>query len=151
MTLIKFQPQTGMMNREYGYRDLSDIFNEFWGNSLPSEEKNNHKPLVNVSETNDAYKIEMSIPGFNKDNIKMSIENNILTISGERKEKESKKEEDSFICKEFCSSEFQRSFELGEQVDAEKITARTENGILSIDLPKKQESIKKTARSIEIE
>lgn len=137
MNYVKFNPQTpkafnGLVN---------EFFNEFPAifNNTFSTEASVHAP-VNILETNDSYKIELAVPGRNKEDFKINIDRNLLTISYEKKQ-ETKEENEKVVRNEFSFSSFKRSFTLDEKVDAEKISAKYENGILELTIAKKEELI----------
>ena len=109
-------------------------------------------PAVNVKETNDAYKVDVAAPGLKKEDFKINLENNILTIKAEKETKQEEKDENNkFRRKEFSYTSFQRSFSLPDIIEEEKIQAKYENGILCITVPKKEIAIKKQAKNIKIE
>ena len=128
---------------------FSGLFNDFF-NEFPAlnTEYNNAVP-VNVSETADAYHLELNAPGRNKEDFKVSIENGLLTIGFEKKE-EVKNEDVKNVRREFTFKSFKRSFSLDEKVDAENIQARYENGILKFHLPKKEQA-KEVKKQISIQ
>jgi HSP20 family protein len=108
-------------------------------------------PAVNVKETEDSFEIEVAAPGMKKEDFKVNIENNVLTISSEKKEERKEEEKGRFTRREFSYQSFQRSFSIPENlVDGEKISARYCEGILCIALPKKEEVKPKPAREISI-
>ncbi len=94
-------------------------------------------PTVNTREDENAYVVEVDLPGVKKDDIKVNIdpEKRTLTISGERKFKEEVKKEDYYKV-ESSYGKFMRTFSLPENVDADNIDAKTEDGVLTITLPK---------------
>ena len=102
-------------------------------------------PAVNVTENNDNYTVSLAAPGLKKEDFKVDVDGHMLTISSE---KEVKKEEndEKFTRKEYSYSSFSRSFTLPEDVKQDAIDAKYENGILSIRLPRKEET-KKIAAS----
>jgi HSP20 family protein len=106
-------------------------------------------PATNIVENDKDFEIEFAVPGRNKDDIKISIENDVLTVSSE---KESKGEEKgrNFTRKEFVFASFKRSFTLPKTVDAEQISASYNNGILKIGIPKKEEAQAKLSREIKV-
>jgi HSP20 family protein len=113
---------------------LDNLFND-----LPSAKNNGMNfPAVNISETKDDYQLEFNVPGRKKDDFKITIDKNILTVSFEKKE-ETKEEGKQFIKREFVTQSFTRSFTLDEKINAEDINARYENGLLLLTLPKKEE------------
>ncbi len=118
------------------------IFDEFWkewpGTSTTSE----WVPAANIKEEETKYLVELSAPGYKKENIHVSVEDDTLTISGEMKvENEEKKE--NYVKREFRSGNFKRSFNLNGMVNLDKIDAKYEDGILRIDLPKVENEVKK--------
>jgi HSP20 family protein len=106
-------------------------------------------PAVNIRETDDSYKIEMAAPGMKKEDFKISVDNETLTISSEAKQEASEKNE-HYSRKEFSFSSFTRSFNLPEFADTEKIAASYENGIMNIIIPKKEEARPKPPREIKV-
>lgn len=106
-------------------------------------------PATNVCETDKDYKVELAIPGFKKEEVKINLENNILTVSAEKKEEKSESAK-KFTRKEFSYNSFSRSFQLPEAVDSEKIDARYENGLLKLDIPKKGDAPAKNGKEIRI-
>jgi HSP20 family protein len=129
---------------------LADDFlkTNFWGDLLDAGNSCT-TPAVNIVEKEEDFQIEVAAPGFSKDDFKVNLNNNVLTISSE---KENKKEEDekNYSRREFSYSSFTRSFTLSEHVDAEKISASYKDGILHIHLPKKEEAKAKPNREIAI-
>jgi HSP20 family protein len=120
-----------------------------WGTSNFSS-TNTSLPAVNVKETDDDYYIEVAAPGMSKKDFNVNFQNNVLTISSEKKNEKEEKE-DSYTRKEFSYQSFQRSFTVpGKDVDSDKISASYENGILNIKLPKREEVKPKPAREIKI-
>ena len=132
-----------------------DIFNEllnsFNENRTPEEPKEimDFVPAVNTREASDAYYIEIDLPGVKKEDVDVSVDKNVLTISGKRESSQEIKE-DNYYRVESAYGKFSRSFTLPENVDVEKIKASNENGVLEIVIPK-QEVIKETTKKIEIQ
>ena len=106
-------------------------------------------PAVNIIENKDDYRIEVAAPGLNKADFRINIENNVLTISAEKEEKQEANEE-RFMRREFNYTSFSRSFTLPEIMDTEKISAKHKDGILNVMIPKKEEAKEKPARMINI-
>jgi HSP20 family protein len=105
-------------------------------------------PPVNISESKDGYDLEFNVPGRNKEDFKITVDKNILTVSFEKKESatdETRKQ----IKKEFSLQPFKRTFTLDEKVIAENIAARYENGLLVLTLPKREE-VKVEAKQISV-
>lgn len=107
-------------------------------------------PMVNVFENDDEFRIELAAPGLKKEDIKISLENDIITISAEKEDNISKENE---VCtkQEYSYMNFTRSFTLPETADVEKIKAKSEDGILKITISKKEEEKVKPPRKIEIQ
>jgi HSP20 family protein len=145
MTLVKVNNNLG---RSFDGM-MKELFNEFPTTVAKTfREDVLNFPPVNINETNDAYQVELSAPGFEKADFSINLESNILTISTEKKE-EKKEENEKVIRKEFTYKGFKRSFTIDEKIDAENIGARYESGILKLTLPKK-EIIKAGAKSISV-
>jgi len=106
-------------------------------------------PPVNIYETKEAYFLDILVAGWNKEDFKINLENKVLTISAD-KEAEAKEESQKQIRREFSQRSFKRSFTLSEQVDATKIQAKYENGILKVTLSKK-ENIQDPVKAIVVE
>jgi len=106
-------------------------------------------PAVNIVESKDDYRIEVAAPGLNKDDFKINLENNVLTVSSEKEEKHEDKDE-KVMRKEFNYYSFCRSFTLPQTVNADKIKANHKDGILFISIPKRDEAKEKPAREIKI-
>jgi HSP20 family protein len=108
-------------------------------------------PAVNVKESEDAFQIEVAAPGMAKGDFKVNLENNVLTISSEKKEEKKDEGKGLYTRREFSYQSFQRSFTIPENLaEGEKISAKYSDGLLSISLPKKEEVKPKPAREIKI-
>jgi len=122
-------------------RDLiGSFFNDQTGISMPA---------VNIVENADAFKIEVAAPGLEKNDFKIDLENNMLTISAE-KEQNNEEKDFKYMRREFSYSSFKRSFSLPLTVDGEKIEAMHKDGVLMITLPKREEARPKPAKQIAI-
>ena len=129
---------------------MNELFNELpvnFGKSIREDVL--HFPPANIIEKNDFYQIELAAPGMEKADFNVKLDGKILTISTEKKE-EVKPENEKMIRKEFSYKSFNRSFTLDEKIDATNITARYENGILKLELPKKEE-VKNGSKEITIQ
>jgi HSP20 family protein len=148
MTLLKrsdiYRPSLPSLFDGFFNRDLMD-----W-NSSNFSDTNTTLPAVNIRETKDEFQIEVAAPGLSKNDFKVNLDKNQLVISSERNE-EKKEESDNYTRREFSYQSFQRSFTIDQNlVDGEKITARYNDGILCITLPKKEEMKPKPAKEIKI-
>lgn len=111
---------------------------------------NGTQPAVNVKEDVDGYALALAVPGYTKEDIEVKIDDNILTITSEKKEEVSEKEGEKFTRREFKYAAFKRTFTLPDTVDATNIEGKYENGILNISIPKKEEAKPIPARTIKI-
>jgi len=148
MTLIKktdnYWPSFPSLIDNFLSRDWMD-----WSNSNFSS-TNTTLPAVNVKENENEFKIEVAAPGLTKKDFNINLENNLLTISSEKEDSKSE-EKENYSRREFSYQSFTRSFTLPENlVDGEKISARYEDGILKIEIPKREEAKPKPARTIKI-
>ena len=106
-------------------------------------------PAVNITEEKDCYKAELAAPGMNKEDFRIDVEGNILTISAE-KEEEKKESEKKYTRREYSYSSFSRSFTLPNEVKKDGIEAKYSDGILQITLPKKDEAKNQDAQKIKV-
>jgi HSP20 family protein len=148
MTLIKFKKDNGAESYMERFPQFTEMFNDFF-NAWPLDARRNTVPAVNISETNDHFRIEVAAPGMNKEDFKLSVDNDVLTISAEKKEEKNEKEA-RYTRKEFSYVSFSRSFNMPETVDAEKIEASYQNGVMAITLPKKEEAKPRAPREIKV-
>ncbi len=120
-----------------------------WGHSNYSS-TNTSLPAVNVKETEDDFIIELAAPGMGKNDFKINFKNNVLTISSEKKN-ENEEKSDNYTRKEFSYQSFQRSFTVSDNaVLGDKISAKYNNGILNVTLPKREEVKPQPEREIKI-
>jgi len=124
----------------FGKDFLADIFDSSANKSIPE---------VNVIENAEEFKIDVAAPGLAKDDFKIDLHNNVLTISSE-KEVKNLEEKEKYVRREFSYSSFQRSFSLPESVNQEKISAQHKDGILTLVIPKRDEAKEKPKREIKI-
>ena len=125
-----------------------DLFN--WGTQNFSD-TNTTIPAVNIKETAEGYTVEVAAPGMTKNDFKVELDGNSLTISSQKTQEKEKKEDERYSLKEFSYQSFQRTFTLHKDVvDIDKIEAKYENGLLHLLIPKKEEAKQKPPRVIEI-
>lgn len=148
MTLIKYNKHAGNKAVTPVFNQLvNDLFDQF---SVPAFRNfSGSFPAVNVAEDDTQFSLELPAPGFTKDEIDLSVNEDVLTISGEKKS-ETKEETKKYSRREFTKQSFQRNFTLPENVDQEKIGATFENGVLLVNLPKK-EVVSSAARKIALQ
>jgi HSP20 family protein len=146
MTLVKVN---NPINRSFDGL-MNELFNELpatFGKAMREDVLN--FPPVNIVEKADLYHIQLAAPGMAKADFNIKLDGKLLTISAEKKE-EKAGEGEKMIRKEFSYKSFKRSFTVDEKIDATGISARYENGILKLDLPKKEE-VKNGATEITIQ
>lgn len=107
-------------------------------------------PSVNVRETDKDFRIELAAPGMKKDDFNIELQNNVLTISTEKKEQKEEKLEGKFLRREFSYRAFQRSFALPENCERDSIKATYTDGILNINLNKKYVEAISTSKKIQV-
>jgi|AntAceMinimDraft_17_1070374.scaffolds.fasta_scaffold05044_4 HSP20 family protein len=133
--------------------ELPNFINDFFGNDfLPKfdfQEQGFNTPCVNISEDKNKFDIELSAPGFVKKDFNIDLQNDILAISC-KKEEEKKEKDKRYIKKEFIHTSFNRSFGLPDNVNTNKIKAYYKDGVLYVDIPKKEQEKEKLSKSIEI-
>jgi HSP20 family protein len=120
---------------------FSDIMDEFFSDAVATR-RNSFAPSIDISENEKQYMIDVEIPGVDKKDIKLNVENNTLTISGERKF-EKKEDGKQYHRVESHYGTFSRSFSLPDNVNSESINASYNNGILSITVDKSEEKVRK--------
>jgi HSP20 family protein len=134
-------------------RLFPSVFNDFfkpWNEWFDSDlMKTMTVPSVNVLETDKEFRLTMAAPGLKKDDFKIDVDGDIITISAETKMEKEEKDE-KFSRKEYSYKTFKRSFTLPEAVNSDKIDAVYENGELKLMLPKKAEAKKITAKHVAV-
>ena len=139
MTLVKWTPRP--MNISNDFDDMfRTLFHSDWKNPLNT--KTNWKPEIDIKESENLFQIKADIPGLTKKDIKISIKGDQLTISGERK-KIIDNENDYYHYRERSFGKFNRSFNLPDSINKDKIHASFKNGILTIELEKHEEIVPK--------
>jgi HSP20 family protein len=106
-------------------------------------------PSVNIREDDKNYFLELAVPGIDRDDLKIDINEDVLTISSETRN-ESEENKEGYKRKEFSFSSFCRSFYIPENVNRDKIEANYKDGVLSVGLPKQEEEKTKVSRQIKI-
>ncbi len=127
---------------------IDRFFNEFQRSALMDWEEDSvmWTPKVDVKESKDAYEVMADLPGLDKKDIKISLQDNVLTLQGERRE-EAKKEDENCYFVERSHGSFSRAFRLPEKIDEKSIRAEYKDGVLRITLQKSEEA---KPRQIEI-
>lgn len=121
------------------HSDMDDLFNSFfdgWDTPFPTRSR---WPVMDIGETDNAITIKAEVPGCKAEDIDISVHGNILTISGEKKHEEEKKEKDYYHVERSYGS-FRRDLNLATEIDPNKIEAACENGVLTLTLPKSEKA-----------
>ncbi len=137
MTLVRWSPSRSIFNLK---SDMDRVFENFLNTDWDlSERFGDVTPVMDVEETENDYRISAELPGLKKEDVKITFQNNTLTISGEKKAEKEKKE-DSYHRMERTYGKFSRSVHIPGQVMADKIDAEFKDGVLNISLPKSEEA-----------
>jgi len=137
MTLMRYsKPGKNALDKNF-----SDIMDEFF-NDVVNDRRGNFVPSIDISETDNQFQISAELPGMNKEDIDISLENGRLAISGERSFENEEKDK-TFHRVETKYGSFERSFQLPDNVDEESISATYENGLLNISIDKSEDKVKK--------
>ena len=147
MTLVKWTPKRDMLNF---FDDVDHMISQTF--SLPLETKHDSRffsPFMNVNELDLEYTVSMDLPGVEKKDVEVSMSEGVVTVIGKRKNSQQEKD-NSCIWKETSRGTFQRSFELSNTVQEDKIKAKFDNGVLNLTIPKAEDvklAVKKIAVS----
>ncbi len=138
MSLIKRyeNPERGPLSRYYGGL-FGDLFSDLFDNAFATV-TGEVWPRVDIEETDDAYLIKAELPGMKKEDVAVEIHNNVLSISGERKETREEKSKNVHRRESFVGT-FCRNFSLPDQVSVEKVDAEFKDGVLRLTIPKSEE------------
>ena len=144
MTLLKFSNHSPSCQDRY----FDSIYHRFPQHE--TEQRRSTRPSVNIKESTNGYILELAVPGYSKDDFKIEINNDLLVISSDRKNKDESGEKANVSRSEFSYTSFSKMFTLPDEADGEKITAQYENGILRLSIPKKEVVKPKASRTIGI-
>ncbi len=144
MSLVKLSNPVPSVFDRFIDNDLFDWTNKNFSNT------NTTLPAVNIKEDHDGFEVEMSVPGFEKKDFNIEVNNSLLTISSDKKIEHETKEGQNFTRREFSYQSFSRSFTLPDTTDDDHVAAKYENGILKVYIPKKEEAKPKPAKQITI-
>jgi HSP20 family protein len=151
MTLATIKNGTGIgripaIERSLGFPSLfSETLERLW-----NDEEVNWMPSANIKERAEDFKIDLAVPGMEKKDFNVEVDNGLLTVSGERKE-ESSEENDKMTRREFHYGSFKRTFSLPETANPDNINASYKDGILSLVIAKREESKQKPKKQIQID
>ena len=135
--------------KNYNQNWLPSIFNDFFDNDWMVK-ANSTAPAINVIESEKEYKVELAAPGMTKEDFHVQLaDDNTLTISMEKKnENENKDDSKKYLRREFSYSKFEQAMVIPDDVEKEKINASVNDGVLTIDLPKKTNEEKTQASKV---
>lgn len=146
------------MKRNNGFPVVGSFFDDFFTKDLFDWNDKHFStagatlPSVNVKENGEGFHIELAAPGMRKEDFRIELDKNMLTISGEHKEQQEEGEQQRYTRREFSYQSFSRSFRLpAEVVENDKIEARYADGILHLVLPKKETAKPQPAKTISVQ
>jgi HSP20 family protein len=131
------------------FEDFFKPWNEWFDGSSRMVNRLLTVPAVNITENKDEYKLSLAIPGMKRDDFRVDVDGNMLTISSEKEESKEEKE-NTYTRKEYNYTSFSRSFSLPDEVSKDNIQATYTDGVLTLLLPKKEEAKKTTTKSIHV-
>jgi HSP20 family protein len=132
---------------------FDDFFSrDLWNRAVTNSSSTNTTiPLVNIKEGNENFEVEMAAPGMDKNDFKVELDGNMLTITSEKEIRNEEKDGERYSRREFSYQSFQRSFQLPKEVvDADRIEAKYDNGVLRLVIPKKEEAKPRPPKMIQI-
>jgi len=136
MTLVKLANG----NKNYGVNPFfNDVFDSLLNDSFLGDKLSSRVPAVNIAETENEFHIELAAPGLKKEDFKINLDKNVLSVSAEKKA-ENVEEGKRYSKKEYSYNSFVRSFTLPETVDYSKIEAAYTDGVLTLSIAKKEEA-----------
>jgi HSP20 family protein len=144
-----------LVKRDVGYvPTLTNLFDDFFTRDLFNWPSNSVTgttiPKVNIYETENEFHVEMAAPGMTRDDFKVELDNNMLTIASQKSFENVEDDKKNFQRREFSYQSFERTFNLPDSAEAEKINAKYNDGILSLVIPKKEEAKRKPVKTIKI-
>jgi HSP20 family protein len=144
MSLVRFSNQFPASFERLFENDLFDWTNRNFSTT------NTTLPSVNIIENTEGYEVEMAAPGLKKEDFNIELNNDLLTISSEKQMENESKKNGQYTKREFSYQSFSRSFTLPRTVENEKISAKYENGLLKVMIPKREEAKPKPKKQIAI-
>ena len=145
MTLVKFNPEKRNSSLMPGF---SDVFDSIFNDTFFNDRLTTRVPAANISETEDHFHVELAAPGLKKDDFKLNLERNVLNVSVEQRSEDNSVQK-NYSKREYSYNSWVRSFTLPESANIENIEAQYTDGVLKIDIAKREEA-KAVRRQIEI-
>jgi HSP20 family protein len=134
--MTRFTPAQQLAAREPLFR----LFDTFFADSGEDVTSRPWMPPVDIQESDDAYHLQAELPGLTSDNVQITLENNVLRLSGERTFEKDTTKKENFHRVERVYGSFSRSFALPHQVASDRVEAKFDNGVLSITVPKAEQA-----------
>lgn len=142
MKIVKYTPRG--MEPSFPFENLNAMLNDLMGWSKEGNLRT-WAPDVDIAENPDSYEIHAELPGMKEEDVQITLNHNVLTISGEKR-REIKEEKDNFVRVERSYGKFERSFSLPNNVLPERVSANYADGVLKIVLPKAEEAKSRTIK-----
>ena len=141
MALVRWQPTSRTPSTTRARRnDVESFFEDFFGYRQPQNggvTRNTFTPRINLKDTSEAFVLRVELPGFEREQIDLTINSDIVTLKGERTT-DTEEENECYYCRESFDGSFERSIQLPQTVVSDKAEAKLQNGILTVTLPKEQ-------------
>jgi HSP20 family protein len=131
---------------------LPSVFNDFFGNEW-MEQSSKSVPAINIQQNDNGFTVEVAAPGMTREDciVRLDESNNLVIEFEKKNQTEEKDKKGSYLRREFSYAQFQRRMILPANVVKDKISAKVENGVLTVDIPTVQEEVKPSSRQIEIQ
>ncbi|MCE5179117.1 MAG: Hsp20/alpha crystallin family protein [Porphyromonadaceae bacterium] len=131
---------------------LPSVFNDFFGNEW-MEQSSKSVPAINIQQNDNGFTVEVAAPGMTREDciVRLDESNNLVIEFEKKSQTEDKDKNGSYLRREFSYAQFQRRMILPDNVVKDKISAKVENGVLTVDIPTVQEEVKPSSRQIEIQ
>jgi HSP20 family protein len=131
---------------------LPSVFNDFFGNEW-MEQSSKSVPAINIQQNDNGFTVEVAAPGMTREDciVRLDESNNLVIEFEKKSQTEDKDKKGSYLRREFSYAQFQRRMILPDNVVKDKISAKVENGVLTVDIPTVQEEVKPSSRQIEIQ
>lgn len=142
MKITKYIPRT--MEQSFPLNNLDEVLSDLMGWNKGNVMRS-WAPDVDIAENHDSYEIHAELPGMREEDFNITLNNNVLTISGEKK-REVKEEKDNFVRVERSYGRFERSFSLPNNIVGDRVAANYADGVLRITLPKAEEAKSRTIK-----
>lgn len=131
---------------------LPSVFNDFFGNEW-MEQSSKSVPAINIQQNDNGFTVEVAAPGMTREdcNVRLDESNNLVIEFEKKNQTEEKDKKGSYLRREFSYAQFQRRMILPDNVIKDKISAKVENGVLTVEIPTVKEEVKPNTRQIEIQ